>query len=279
MAPTALAGLVVAPAGARATDPGCSWPANPGGQVTFGVDPSQVPVGEAIGWHIEFDQVEESNFVLGVEYAIDGPDGRHTVTGNAYGAGSYTPTAPGIYTVSGTWTETCGDGVTADRTLTARPSNFEGLGPQPPYVDLFVQNGGVRLGHRRSPATALLIAQCPSLAPTDVAFTVRVSFRGKSAEGTRAHGCAAYSGLVTQHRRGKGWLLSADGKGARIFVGGGPQRSARIELLLGGAVLARYVAVFMAGRRGEQVTLSARSCPGTTCQVIRVKRKDALPAQ
>lgn len=277
LVPTMLAGLVMVPAGARA-DAGCAWPANPGGQVVFGVDPVQVPVGEPIGWHIEFDQPGESDYIVGAVYEIDGPDGRHTVTsGNGYGGASYIPTAPGTYTVSGGWTEHCGDGVTPDRTVTARGATFEALGPQPPYIDVFLQNGGMRLGHGRSPATAQIVVQCPSQAPSGAAFSVRVTHRGRVVAGSRAHGCIGYSRIVTQSRHGKTWAISADGKGGRVFVAKGVRRSATLELLSGGTSLARFTAVFTAGRRGEAVALRAHSCPGTTCQVIRIKRKDVIP--
>jgi len=275
--PALLAGLVVAPGGAHADGPGCTWPASPGGQITFGVVPAEVPVGEPIGWTVEYDAAGESNFVIAASYDIDGPDGHHTVTSNQYGGGSYTPTAPGTYTVSGGWTETCGDGVTPDRTVLARSSTFEGLGPQPPYAVLFVQNGGVRFGRGRSPATAQMVPECPSLAPTEAAFTVRVRYRGRTVDAMRTHGCTGYSRTPTQVKRGRGWTASADYRGGRLFVGKGSPRTATLELLSGGATLVRYEVQFTRVRTGEKVAVRSRSCPDTMCQVIRIKRKDVIP--
>src|SRR3954447_25241938 len=140
-----------------AQETGCTLPPNPGGAITFGLVPPEYDVGTDMGWGLEFDQPSESGYASEPVYELDGPGGPETVT-----LPFHVP-AEGTYTVTAHWTESCGDGVTPDRTVTSRPGTFTGVGPQPPSGGVELRQGGGSLpGGRREPAAALLHVGCPN---------------------------------------------------------------------------------------------------------------------
>src|SRR3954449_1782970 len=140
-----------------AQETGCTLPSNPGGAITFGLEPPEYDVGTQMGWGLEFDQPAESGYASEPVFELDGPSGHQTVTL------PFTVPGEGTYTVTAHWTESCGDGVTPDRTVTSRPGTFTGVGPQPPSGGGELRQGGGRLpGGRREPAAALLHVGCPN---------------------------------------------------------------------------------------------------------------------
>lgn len=240
---TALAAIALLPAGgAPAQDNGCTRPADPHGQV-IGLD--QVQLGESVGFGIDFDPYEETNWAIDQVFEVDGPGGHVTL---AQGE-KFTPPAAGAYTVNGRWSDTCD--VTPDRTFTATPLTVQVLGPQPPH-------GGVELRQgagRNNPAAALLHVTCPSTVAADEPFTVSARIAGHTVSATRAHGCHTHGFGKTFDRRTRRWELRADGEGARIFVTALVKLTGHLELRSGGQVVAAYDVRFRPRRGRERASI------------------------
>jgi hypothetical protein len=265
-----LAAVLVPGGGAAAQDPGCTWPDSPGGQV---IGPDQVQLGETIGFGVEFDQPGEGNYAIDEVFDVDGPDGHLTL---AQGQ-KLTPQTAGTYTVDGHWTETCGDGVTPDRTVAGRPLTVVVQGLQPPTAYLVIQDGGKRLpGGKRTPAFAQLRVRCDQHPLADP-IEVIASGGGRTAAITRPKGCTAYSLSRSADRHGRRWYLDADDFDSRAGAFAPTKRAAHLEVRSGGAAAASFDVRFTpAAHHREHVALASRHCSLGPCQVLRLKR-DQLP--
>jgi hypothetical protein len=246
-----VAGLAAAgSAQAPAQDSACSLPPNPGASITFGLEPPEYDVGVGMGWVLEFDQPSEADYANDFGYEIDGPGGHWTI--DPPGPPSFTIPMEGTYTVVAHWTESCGDGVTPDRTVTSRPGTFKGVGPQPPRGSVRLRQGGARLpGGRREPAAALLDVGCPSKR-RDEPLRVTARIAGRTIVDVRPHGCLGYSLSRSSFRHTKRWTMNADDFGARIFVSAPGRLTGHFELRSGSAVVASFTVRFRPDARGRE---------------------------
>jgi hypothetical protein len=234
--------------GARAVaqETGCALPANPGGVVVFGVVPPDYEVGTEMGWGVEFDQPSESDYASEPVYELDGPAGHQVVTI------PFKVPAEGTYTVTAHWTESCGDGVTPDRTVTSRPGTFQGVGPQPPSGGVELRQGGGRVqGGRREPAVALLHVVCPD-SRIDEPLRVTARIAGHTIVTTRPHGCLGYKLARSAHRTARRWQMNADDFGARIFVFAPSRLTGHFELRSGDRVVFSAEVRFRPDARGRE---------------------------
>src|SRR3954447_180696 len=238
-----------------AQETGCTLPPNPGGAITFGLVPPEYDVGTDMGWGLEFDQPSESGYASEPVYELDGPGGPETVT-----LPFHVP-AEGTYTVTAHWTESCGDGVTPDRTVTSRPGTFTGVGPQPPSGGVELRQGGGRLpGGRREPAAALLHVGCPNNR-IDEPLRVVAHIAGRTITSIRPHGCLGYKLSRSSSRHAKRWQMNADDFGARIFVSAPAKLTGHFELRSGDRVLASADVRFKPNARGrERVSVLGAGC-------------------
>lgn len=241
-------------ASAQTADASCTWPATPGGQV---IGPDLVQLGETIGFGVEYDQPGEGNYAIDQVYEVDGPDGHITL---AQGQ-KLTPQAPGTYTVNGHWTETCGDGVTPDRTVTGRPLTVTVEGPQPPFGSVELRQGGHRLpGGRREPATALLHVGCPQNR-IDEPLRVTATLAGRTVTIVRTHGCFGYKLSRGAGRQTKRWEIGVSDFGGQIFVRAPARLTGHFELRSGERVVAAADVRFRPNARGrERVSVLRAGC-------------------
>jgi hypothetical protein len=256
---------------ASAQEPGCTWPATPGGQV---VGPDQIQLGETMSFGVEFDQAGENDYVIDRVFDVDGPDGHVTLTEDQ----TVTPQAAGTYTVNGHWTETCGDGVTPDRTVTGRPLTVVVKGLQPPTGYLILQDGGRRLpGGKRAAAVAEMRVGCDHHPLAD-ALRVIASSGGLTAAVTRPLGCTAHSLSRSAYRHGHGWSISASDFDSGAAVLSPVRRAVHFELRSGGVTVASFDVRFApAPKHREHVSLVRSQCSDGPCQVLRLGRTQLFP--
>jgi hypothetical protein len=260
-----LTAVLTAGGSAPAQEASCTWPENPGGQI---VGPDQVQLGETIGFGVEFDQPGEGNYAIDQVFDVDGPDGHVTLSEGQ----KLTPQTAGTYTVNGHWTETCGDGVTPDRTVNGRPLTVVVQGLQPPYAYLIVQDGA-----RRAPALAQMRVRCDEHPLADP-IQVIASGGGRIAAITRPKGCTAHSLSRSADRHGARWALDASDFDGRATTRAPARRTAHLELRSGGATVASFDVRFTpAAHHREHVSLAAKHCSTGPCQVLRLKPGRLLP--
>jgi len=237
---------------APAQDSGCTLPPNPGGTISFGLVPPDYPVGTDMGWSLDYNDPAEQNYAIDLAYEIDGPDGHHTVTPDYVHPLFHVP-AEGTYTVTAHWTESCADGVTPDRTATAGPATFRGIGPQPPSGNVELRQGGARLpGGRREPAAALLHVNCPGDNRIDEPLRVSVRFRTRTITNIRPHGCLGYRLSRSSSVLTKRWELGASDFGGTIFVRAPLRGTGSFELRSGDRVVFSATLRFRPDRRGRE---------------------------
>jgi len=236
--------------------------------------PDQIQLGETTSFGVEFDQPGENDYVIDRVFDVDGPGGHVTLSESE----AVTPTVAGTYTVNGHWTETCGDGVTPDRTVTGRPLTVVVKGLQAPTAFLLLQDGGRRLpGGRRAGAVAELRVECDAH-PLPDAVQVIASSGGATAAVTRPRGCTAHRLGRSASRHGHRWSIGASDFDSGATVYSPVRRAARFELRSAGVAVASFDVRFSPRpKHREHVSLAASRCADGPCEVHRLGPTQPFP--